>query len=184
MKLRHALRSIIMLSTVVLAANGCGAKAAASRADGDTQASGAARRPNILFITADDMSWDSLGVTGCPLADVSPNLDRLASEGLLLDHCHVPTPMRGPTRMAWITGTWPQTNGLMGHYNQPPKWFGPTPITTTLPELLRAQGGYYTGVICKNPTNTGWHCETNHLETGLGRDPAKFEQVTRKFIED
>jgi N-sulfoglucosamine sulfohydrolase len=143
-----------------------------------------ARRPNILFITANDMSYDSLGCTGCTLPDISPNLDRLAREGLLIDHCHVPTPICGPTRMAWITGTWPQHNGLMGHYNQPPKWFGPTPITTTLAELLRSQGGYYTGVICKNPTNIGWHCEANHLETGLGRDPAKFEQISRKFIED
>jgi N-sulfoglucosamine sulfohydrolase len=117
------------------------------------------------------------------LPDISPNLDRLASEGLLIDHCHVPTPICGPTRMAWITGTWPQHNGTMGHYNQPPKWFGPTPITTTLPELLRSQGGYYTGVVCKNPTNIGWHCEANHLETGLGRDPAKYEEITRKFIQ-
>jgi arylsulfatase A-like enzyme len=71
----------------------------------------------------------------------------------------------------------------MGHYNQPPKWFGPSPIKTNLPELLRSQGGYHTGVICKNPTAQGWDYEATHLDTGLGRDPAKYGQITKKFIE-
>jgi N-sulfoglucosamine sulfohydrolase len=71
----------------------------------------------------------------------------------------------------------------MGHYNQPPKWFGPSPIKTNLPELLRSQGGYYTGVICKNPTAEGWDFEATHLDTGLGRDPAKYQQLTKTFIE-
>ena len=177
-------RRCIALAVVLLAAIGCASSQAPAPAASQEQNAPSARRPNLLFITADDMGYDSLGCTGCTLADISPNLDRLAREGLLIDHCHVPTPICGPTRMAWITGTWTQRNGLMGHYNQPPKWFGPTPITTTLPELLRSQGGYYTGVVCKNPTNIGWHCESNHLETGLGRDPTKFEQITRKFIEE
>lgn len=144
----------------------------------------ATTRPNILFITADDMSYDSLGCTGCTLPDISPNLDQLARDGLVIDHCHVATPVCGPSRAAFITGTWPQHNGTMGHYNQPPKWFGPSPITTTLPELLRSQAGYYTGVINKNPTKIGWDYEATHLDTGLGRDPAKFEQITRRFIAD
>ena len=140
-------------------------------------------RPNILFITADDLGFDSLGCTGCPLPDISPNLDGLAREGLLIDHCHIANPVCGPSRAAFITGTWPQRSGMMGHYNQPPKWFGPSPITTNVPDLLRSQAGYYTGVICKNPTALGWDYEATHLDTGLGRDPSKFEQLTRRFIE-
>src|SRR6266508_5720793 len=67
---------------------------------GNSQASGGdpRGRPNILFITADDLGYDSLGCTGCPLPDISPNLDRLASQGLLIDHCHVATPVCGPSR--------------------------------------------------------------------------------------
>ena len=42
----------------------------------------AAEKPNVLIITADDLSADSLGSFGCKLADTSPNLDRLASEGV------------------------------------------------------------------------------------------------------
>ena len=146
--------------------------------------SGGNRRPNILFITADDMSYDSLGCTGSKLPGISPNLDRLASEGLLIEHCHVATPVCGPSRVAWITGTWPQHNGTMGHYNQPPRWFGESPIKTNLPELLRSEGGYFTGVICKNPTPEGWDYQANEFDTGLGRDPSKYEELTRNFIED
>ncbi|HBO52690.1 MAG TPA: hypothetical protein DD471_11965, partial [Planctomycetes bacterium] len=40
-------------------------------------------RLNFLLITVDDMNWDSLGVNGCKVAGVSPNIDRLASQGLL-----------------------------------------------------------------------------------------------------
>ena len=141
------------------------------------------RRTDILFITADDLGFGSLGCTGCALPQISPNLDRLAREGLLIEHCHVATPVCGPSRAGWITGTWPHHNGMMGHYNQPPKWFGPSPITTTVPELLRSQADYYTGVICKNPTAIGWDFEATHLDTGLGRDPSKYEQITTRFIE-
>ena len=144
---------------------------------------GGERRPNILFITADDMSFDALGCTGNPLPAISPNLDRLAGEGLLIDHCHTATPVCGPARAAWITGTWPHHNGTMGHYNQPPRWFGESPITTNIPELLRAKGGYYTGVICKNPTHKGWDDEADELHTGLGRDPSKYGRITQAFIE-
>ena len=42
-----------------------------------------AARPNILLITVDDMSCDSVGVFGCKLPDTTPNMDRLANEGML-----------------------------------------------------------------------------------------------------
>src|SRR5687767_7858049 len=135
---RHRLYNAVVVVTVLLA--GMAYSTGGERAPSDKP-----RRPNILFITADDLGFDSLGCTGCPLPNISPNLDRLAREGLLIDHCHVATPVCGPSRAAFITGTWPQRNGVMGHYNQPPRWFGPSPIKTNLPDLLRSHGGYYTG---------------------------------------
>ena len=153
------------------------------RAGSERKSINGGQRPNILFITADDMVFNALGCTCSHLAGISPNLDRLASEGLLIDHCHVATPVCGPSRTGWITGTWPHHNGTMGHYNQPPQWFGASPVTTSLPEILRSDGGYYTGVICKNPTPKGWDYEANELQTGLGRDPSKYEELTRQFID-
>ena len=42
----------------------------------------AAPRLNILFFTADDMNFDSSGVYGCPIKDLTPHIDQLAAEGL------------------------------------------------------------------------------------------------------
>lgn len=147
-----------------------------------TAAASRGTRPNFLFISADDMSYSSLGCTGCPLPDISPNLDRLAGEGVLFDHCFVATPICGPSRAAWITGTWPQRNGCMGHYNQPPKWFGRSPVTTNVPELLRSQAGYFTGVVCKSPQPDGWDFVKEHTDTGNGRDPAKYHRATAEAL--
>ena len=49
----------------------------------------AAERPNLLVITVDDMSADSLGAFDCKLAGTSPNIDRLAKEALRFRHAHV-----------------------------------------------------------------------------------------------
>jgi N-sulfoglucosamine sulfohydrolase len=173
MNRRHFVHSCIAVtSSIAFARHGFGAG----------KGFGGDRPPNLLFITADDMSYDALGCTGNTLPGISPNLDRLAAEGLLIDHCHTATPICGPARAAWITGTWPHHNGTMGHYNQPPRWFGKSPITTSLPELLRSEAGYYTGVICKNPVHKGWDDETDELHTGLGRDPSKYGEITKDFI--
>ena len=65
--------------------------------------------PNILLITADDLGWDSLGCMGNELTGLTPNLDRLAAEGLLLTHGFVATPICGPSRQALYTGRHPQS---------------------------------------------------------------------------
>ena len=57
-----------------------------------------AQRPNVLLITADDMGWYSLGYTGNTMSGISPNLDTFASEGVLIEHCFISTPICGPSR--------------------------------------------------------------------------------------
>ena len=44
---------------------------------------------NVLLITVDDMSCDSVGVYGNPITNITPNIDQLASEGLRFKHGHV-----------------------------------------------------------------------------------------------
>ena len=39
---------------------------------------------NIVLITADDMNWDSTGVNGCTVPNITPHIDKLASEGILM----------------------------------------------------------------------------------------------------
>lgn len=69
------------------------------------------RRPNIIVILADDMGYSDLGCTGAEIE--TPNLDRLASDGLLFTHCYN-TSRCCPTRAALLTGQY-QWDAGMGH---------------------------------------------------------------------
>ena len=64
---------------------------------------------NVLFIVADDLNC-ALGAYGDPLA-ITPNLDKLAKQGLVFANAHVQYPLCGPSRVSFMTGMYPdQTN--------------------------------------------------------------------------
>ncbi|HEY1109284.1 MAG TPA: sulfatase-like hydrolase/transferase, partial [Opitutaceae bacterium] len=70
----------------------------------------AADRPNFLIIIADDLNWRDLGCTGSP--DVkTPNIDRLASEGMTLRKMYTPAATCSPLRHALYTGLFPIRSG-------------------------------------------------------------------------
>jgi arylsulfatase A-like enzyme len=71
----------------------------------------AARKPNIVFLYADDMGYGDLGCFGDPEAK-TPHLDRMASEGMRLTDFHVTAPVCCPSRSGFLTGRYPQRNGL------------------------------------------------------------------------
>src|SRR6266508_5795968 len=75
---------------------------------------GADARPNVLLITVDDLNWDSLGVTGSPVRGVSPNIDRLAGEGIRFTNAHVTVAICQPSRNVLLTGRYPQNTGALG----------------------------------------------------------------------
>src|SRR4051812_48889113 len=79
----------------------------------------AADRLNVLLITADDLSADSLGSFGCELAGTSPNLDRLASQGLRFEYAHVVCANCMPSRNALLSGRYPHNNHVEGFYQVP-----------------------------------------------------------------
>ena len=121
----------------------CIAAAACSDAGSD----GTAVRPNVLWIVADDMNFE-IGAYGDPLAR-TPNLDRLASEGVRYTSAFSTSGVCAPSRVALITGTFATTLGahhmrsLDGGY-QPV----PPPEVKTFTEPLRA-AGYYTSSLTK-----------------------------------
>ena len=99
------------------------------------------RRPNILILYTDQQRWDALGVNGN--ADIqTPNLDRLAREGINCDHYFVQNPVCMPSRASFLTGLYPSTLGIT-HMGVPV----PTD-TITLPQLLKPYG-YRTANIGK-----------------------------------
>ena len=62
----------------------------------------AATRPNILFILADDMGWADLSCYGRPDYQ-TPNLDKLATQGMRFTNAYSAAPVCTPTRVGWIT---------------------------------------------------------------------------------
>jgi N-sulfoglucosamine sulfohydrolase len=64
-------------------------------------------KPNILFITVDDMNADSVGCFGCPIEGTTPNLDQLAADGIRFEHAHVQVPNCTPSRNVLQTGRYP-----------------------------------------------------------------------------
>ncbi len=144
--------------------------------------------PNILLITADDMSWDSLGCTGNPLKEISPNLDLLAEEGILIDNCHVVSTICGPSRQALYTGQYPQRSGYMGHGVQPPRWWKASENGIAKKSIVSElrNNGYQTGVVGKHGSSWCSFSVTpfaKNAETGMGRNPQKFYGFAKSFFD-
>lgn len=116
-----------------------------------------ARRPNVLFILADDLGYGDLSCYGRPDYQ-TPVLDNLARQGLKFTNNYAAAPVCTPTRCAYITGRYPQR--LPVGLEEPlkassPPNIGLPPEHPTIASLLRANG-YDTSLVGK------WH---------LGRKP-------------
>jgi arylsulfatase A-like enzyme len=107
-------------------------------------AAGAAKRPNIVFIFSDDHTRQAIGAYGGILAkvDPTPNLDRLAKEGMRFDRFYVGNSICAPSRATLLTGKHSHLNGKLtngGPFNQDQQ---------TFPKLLQ-KSGYHTVMIGK-----------------------------------
>lgn len=77
------------------------------------QAQPGGSRPNILFILADDMRYDAMGIAGNTIVQ-TPNLDRLAGEGVLFSNSFVTTSVCACNRAVILSGQYPRTSGVRG----------------------------------------------------------------------
>ncbi len=100
-------------------------------------AHGAAAEPNVLLILADDLNDWVGSLSGHPNAR-TPNIDRLASRGMLFREAYAPSPKCNPSRTALLLGRSPPTTGIYdnGHW-----WKPHLAGAITLPEAFR-RGGY------------------------------------------
>ena len=69
----------------------------------------AAQQPNILWLCTDQQRWDTLGVYGNTFVH-TPNIDQLARDGVVFEHCYAQSPVCTPSRASFLTGRYPRTN--------------------------------------------------------------------------
>ena len=140
---------------------------------------------NVLFLTADDLAYNSIGAFGCHVKDITPNIDRLAAEGIKFTNAHINSAVCQPCRQSLLTGLYPHNNGAEG--------FEPIDENiTTLPELLR-RAGYMNGILGKEihhqPTEKfcwdyiPFRTEKDSVwRSGNSRNPAHFYEYARRFF--
>src|ERR1700733_1804779 len=75
---------------------------------------GAGRQPNILYIMTDDHAAGVMGCAGNRIIK-TPNLDRLAAEGVRFRNCFCTNSLCAPSRASCLTGTYSHVNGVMGN---------------------------------------------------------------------
>jgi len=151
--------------------------------------------PNVVVILADDLGWGDLGSYGSTTIR-TPNLDRLAAEGVRFTSFYVAAPICAPSRAGLMTGRWPPATGI--------PWNPPDHLDydeTIIAQLLHDRG-YATGMVGK--WHLGWATHDMPIHWGfdyfygiaagedendfiLGDQPTKdtvsSDQVARRYTE-
>jgi len=131
----RALFSLFALAVglILVPFSGCAAPHGASRAG---------KRPNVLFLMADQLRGDFLGCSGNPAAS-TPNIDRLARDGANFIRAYSSTPSCTPARAAVLTGLSPWGHGMLGYHRVREQY------EFELPVLFR-EAGWQTHQVGKN----------------------------------
>src|SRR5450432_4103839 len=161
--------------------------------------------PNVIVILADDMGYGDLGSYGVKLIK-TPNLDKLAAEGVRMTDFRVPSALCTPSRGALLTGLYPPRTGLVGNLPSGSPTEGDTDgiddDEITIAQALRDRG-YATAAVGKwhlgstvpfLPTQHGFDSyfgisngdQTFLLLRGITpvRDPPGLDQITRAYTDE
>ena len=171
---------------------------------------GSKQKPNILFILADDLGWSQVGCYGSRFYE-TPNIDRLATEGMRFTDAYAACPVCSPTRASIMTGKYPARLHLTdfiagGRFPsdrlKQPEWQKYLPLEEiTIAEVLKT-AGYKTASFGKwhlsiakqppeseqyNPDKQGFDESIITYKPKSNQDPEKdahnVEEITRKSLE-
>ncbi len=131
-------------------------------------------KPNVLMICIDDLN-DWIGCMGGHPSARTPNIDKLASRGMLFTQAHCQVPLCGPSRASVMSGLRPSTTGIYGQIkDEDIREAGPAARQAIfLPEYFK-QNGYYTmgvGKIFHEHAPAGVFDESGGREKGFGPLP-------------
>lgn len=182
MKMKNFSYAVLLLGVVILSA--CSSQG--KKQTEDT----AQKQPNVLFIAVDDLNtW--LGCINNHSNTKTPNLDKLASQGVLFTNAHCQAPLCGPSRASIMAGLRPSTTGIYGMISDD-KIRSENPTTKDiifLPEYFR-NNGYHTmgiGKLFHDHAPKGVFDESGGRIKGFGPYPEKrfvwdgFGTADRKY---
>ncbi len=132
-----------LLVAVLALAISSGSFAQTQSAEAETRLNDA--RPNIVVVLVDDLRWDEIGCAGHPFVQ-TPNIDRLAAEGVRFRNAFCTTPLCSPVRACLLTGLHTHHHGILDNTNRSRQ----SHRLKTFPQVLQ-RGGYETAYIGK------WH---------------------------
>lgn len=134
----------------------------------------AADRPNFLIIMADDCTYNDLPIYG-GLNAVTPNIDRLASQGIVFNRAYLSEAMCQPCRAELYTGQYPMRNGCAWNHS------ASRPTTTSMPHHLKGLG-YRVGLAGKvhvQPTSAFPFEKVDGFDPNCVRDPTRPHDLER-----
>lgn len=138
---------------------------------------------NLLFMSADDMSFGSTGFSGCEFDAITPELDELARQGVSFSNGHTTVGLCQPSRSVWMTGLYPWNNGATGFNDVKTE-------VSTLVDIFNKKG-FSTGIIGKaehlGPSKKfRWNYQINGYSDfcGRGKSAEQYYKFVKFFLNE
>ncbi|MEQ8471845.1 MAG: sulfatase [Marinoscillum sp.] len=147
------MRAIVLMIISGLMLLSCGTKQEAQQPQPDKS-----NQKNVVFILSDDHRYDFMGFTGKVPFLETPNMDRMAAEGVHIENAFVSTSLCSPSRASILSGQYAHNHKVVDNQSLIPEG------TVFFPEYLQNEAGYQTGFIGK------WHMGEHHSGKRPGFD--------------